>query len=115
MLRLVLRSAKRLSDEPACSNAAQNRAEDTNSTRMAAHRLRSIRDQLPKKISQENTTTEIPSKHQPSPSEITVGVSWITPVAPSNARIASTATPAPTPKAASRFCFRSSAALPDVA
>ena len=59
---------------------------------MAAQRLRSTSDQLPKKISQENTTTDMPSKHQPSPSEMAVGVNWIAPLAPSIARIASTAT-----------------------
>ena len=65
MRQSVPRSANRLSEEPACSKAAQKSAEETNSTRMAAHRLRSTGDQLPKKISHEKTSTEIPSRHQP--------------------------------------------------
>src|SRR5437879_812328 len=69
MLQLVNRSANRFSEEPACSNAAQNSADATNSTRIAAHRFRSTADQSPKKISQENTTTEIPRRHQPRPVE----------------------------------------------
>ena len=65
MVQSVPRSANRLSEEPACSKAAQKSAEEMNSTRMAALRLRSTGDQLPKKISQEKTTTEMPSRHQP--------------------------------------------------
>ena len=64
------RSANRLSDEPACSNDAQNSAEATNSTRIAAERLRSSGDHPSEPISHQNTTTEMPSSAQPSASEI---------------------------------------------
>src|SRR6266542_4190657 len=53
MWQSVPRSANRLSEEPACSNAAQKSAEETNRTKIAAQRLRSSRDQSPKKISHE--------------------------------------------------------------
>src|SRR5205807_4283000 len=65
-VRSVLRSANRLSVEPACSKDAQKRAEATNSTRMAADRLRSSGDHPSESSSQENTTTEMPSSAQPT-------------------------------------------------
>src|ERR1017187_6552874 len=93
MVQSVPRSAKRLSEDPACSKAAQKRAEEMNSTRMAAERLRSTGDQLPKKINHEKTTTEMPSRPQPTPSEIMVALSSTTPVLASAARLPSTAAP----------------------
>src|SRR5262249_4496824 len=105
--RSVLRSPKRFSEEPACSNGAQKIAEATTKTKTAAERFRSSGDQPPKKISQENTTAEIPSRHQPRPSEIVVAVSWMAPDAASNPKTASAPRPAATATIAFRFCRRS--------
>src|SRR5262249_23937076 len=72
-LRSVFLSANKLSDDPACSNDAQKIADATNKTITTAERLRSSCDHFPKKISHENTTTEITSRAQPTPFEINSG------------------------------------------
>ncbi len=112
MVQLVPRSAKRLSEEPACSKAAQKRAEEMNSTRMAAQRLRSTGDQFPKKISHENTTTEMPSSSQPCPSESMFALISTTPLMPSAARTATTAAPMPMARMALFFSRRSLSGSP---
>src|ERR1035438_5812013 len=64
--RSVLRSAKRLSVEPACSKEAQKRAEATNRTMIAAERFRSSGDQPAPSNSQEKTATAMASSTQPT-------------------------------------------------
>src|SRR5947209_7355344 len=56
--RLVFRSAKRFSDDPACSYAPQNTADAINKTKTAAARLRSCVDQPLPKIIHEKTMSE---------------------------------------------------------
>src|ERR1041385_3657765 len=112
MLQLVQRSANRFNEEPACSNDAQNNADATNSTRTAADRFRSTGVQLPKKMSHEKTTSEMPSRHHPKPSEIAVGLSAITPSAASTPSSASTPTPILTARIALLLSRRSRAGSP---
>src|SRR5580658_1779803 len=64
--RLVLRSANRLSDEPACSYAAQNVQDATKSTRIAADRLRSSTDQPRPSSSQAKIASDTIIKTRPS-------------------------------------------------
>ena len=79
---------------------------------MAAERLRSSAVQVCEKISHVNTTTEMPSKAQPSVSEISAAVNVMTPVALNTPSTAKTARPPPTAQMALRRCRASPAALP---
>src|ERR1051325_892028 len=105
MKRLVFSAANRLSEDPACSNEAQNSADETKSTSTAAERLRSSGVQSLDSRSQEKTNTEITSKAHPRPSEIVETAT--APVAPSTPISRKAPANAPTAREALRFCTRS--------
>ena len=108
-----LRSANRFSDEPACSNEAQKSAEATNSTRMAAERLRSSSDQ-PARADQPGEHRYRDAQQRPSLQRraMPVAVNGITPDAPRIANSAKTPNPPPTARMALRFWRRSSSGSP---
>src|SRR5271170_1791368 len=99
----VLRSAKRFSDEPPCSYAAQNTDDATNNTRIAADRFRSAVVQPRPNSSHAKIAAETSTKTKPSAPDISCAVMSNRPAAssrPTAPRIR--ATPA-APNAALRF------------
>src|ERR1039458_1581165 len=108
-------SAKRLSDEPACSKANQKTAEERNRTRIAAERLRSSADHPRPSSSQEKMATETSTRATPSASEINSAANGMAPVAAGAPRITRPASAPPAARATRRFCRRSAAGLSGIA
>jgi hypothetical protein len=76
---LVLRSAKRLRVEPACSKTDQKTAAAMKRTKMTISRLRSSLDQLLAVNSQRKKPTTVASSSQPKTRPTPSGVTWRTP------------------------------------